>query len=490
MPRLTRPAAAALALCLVPMLLGPGTSHARPESTARVGLDRQQTIDSFYDRWLRNNQVPVGWTGNAATCTPGATSAASEAATIDQINFYRELVGSPPAALDQTHAAMPQRAALMMHANGALEHHPPPSWHCYQEPFSHNLLSGQPAASGITSYIHDWGPHNFPVGHRRALLNPLNTAFAVGSTDAFNAVLIAARAAGGTTTSGWVAWPPAGLVASPLVSTRWSFDTTRTDLDLTDAVATVSGPSGLSVPTVVDRSARGIVFEVPGDLQPPVGADASYHVTISGMTSAGVPAPDHTYTVTLVRPDRSVVPGAAPTVAGTARVGDTLTATPGTWATVGARSADGRWYRDGTRIAYSFGTSYDPSRKDIGHQIHYAEVGQADHYLPTAVSSTSVTIIEAEAPGTTATKTLDLLRRPRVRGTVKVGRTLTAVPGRWRPSATSTFTWVRNGRLVAKGKRLRLTKAYAGTKIVLRVTGKRAGYRPTVIKVRVGRVRR
>ncbi len=491
MTRLTRPAAAAIALCLVPMLLGTGTAQARPELTVRVGLDRQATIDSFYDRWLRNNHVPVGWTGNADACDPGTTSAASEAATIDQINFYRELVGSPPAALDQTHAAMPQRAALMMHANGVLEHQPPPTWRCYQEPFTHNLLAGRPAAWGIDSYMHDWGPNNLAVGHRRVLINPLNTAYATGSTDTMNSVLITARSTEGTTTSGWVAWPPAGLVASPLVSTRWSFDTTRPDLDLTNAVATVSGPAGLIVPAVVNRSRRGIVFEVPGNLQPPVGVDASYQVTISGMVSTGALIADHAYTVTLVRPDRSVVPGAAPTVAGTARVGDTLTATPGTWATPSTRSTDGQWYRDGKRIPYSFGTSYDPSNKDIGHQIHYAEVGEADYYLPTAMSSAQVTIKDAgAAPVTTGTKKLTLVRRPKVRGTAKVGSTLVAVPGRWRPTAKSTFKWVRNGKVVSKGKRLRLTRAYAGKKVVLRVTGKRAGYRPAVVSVKVGLVRR
>lgn len=497
MDRLTRSAAAAVALCLVPTLLGPGTAAAQrpPEAVARVTLDRQATIDSFYDRWLRNNLVPVGWTGNAETCDPGTTSAAAEAATLDQINYYRELVGSPPAVVDQSLSYMPQRAALIMHANGQLNHFPPSTWRCYQEPFTHNLLTTQAAGWGIDSYIHDWGAQNLAVGHRRALLDPRVSAYAVGSTSDYNAVLIAARTAEGSTTSGWVAWPPAGMVASPLVSFRWSLDATRADLDLTNAVATVTGPAGQFTPTVVHRTLRGIVFEIPGEIQPPFGVDASYHITVSGITSEGVAAPDHSYVVTLVRPNRPVVAATAPTVSGTARVRSTLTATPATWATPGTYTDHGDWFRDGKKIASSFGTTYRLTNIDLGHQIHYAETGSSNYglYQPTTIASAPVLVSETEvAPPNPppAVAELQLVRRPKVRGTALVGMVLTAVPGKWRPAARSKFRWVRNGKVVEKGKKLRLTRAYAGKKLVLKVTGNRAGYRSAVVKVKVGRVRR
>ena len=216
---LTRPAGAALALCLCPSLLTTVQADARadraPALSTRMDGSRQETIDTFYDRWLRNVQVPVSWSGNVESCTPGTLGAASEAATIDQINFYRELVGSPPSVVDQAYAAMPQRAALMMHANGDLDHYPPPTWRCYAEPFDHNLLSTSPAALGIVSYMNDFGPQNVSVGHRRALLDPWVRSFAVGSTNAYNAILITGHNTEGSTSTGWVAWPPAGLLASP-----------------------------------------------------------------------------------------------------------------------------------------------------------------------------------------------------------------------------------------------------------------------------------
>src|SRR5688500_5419181 len=99
MKYLKRPTTVAVTLvCLASMVLVTRSAEAQPQAgTQRIASDRQAVIDTFYDRWLRNARVPVGWTGNVDTCTPGTTSVEAEAATIDQINFYRELVGSPPA---------------------------------------------------------------------------------------------------------------------------------------------------------------------------------------------------------------------------------------------------------------------------------------------------------------------------------------------------------------------------------------------------------
>ena len=116
-------------------------------------------------------------------------------------------------------------------------------------------------------------------------------------------------------------------------------------------------------------------------------------------------------------------------------------------------------------------------------------MGEANYYLPTTVSSAPV-VVSAAPDDTTGARTLVLVRKPRVRGTARVGNVLTAIAGRWRPDARSSHQWLRGGKVVAKGERLRLTKSYAGKKVALRVTAKRAGYAPSVVKVKVGRVRR
>lgn len=492
MNTLKRPTTVVVTLvCLASMVLVTRTAEARlPDGTQRIAADRQTVIDTFYDRWLRNAQVPVGWTGNVDTCTPGTTSAEAEAATIDQINFYRELVGSPPAVVDRANAAMPQRMALIMQANGALAHYPPPTWRCYQEPFTHNLVANLPAGRAIASYIQDLGPQNFAVLHRRALLDPRVGSYAFGSTDQYNAVLVGPSANVYTPLSDWVAWPPAGLIASPLVPYRWSFDTTRLDLDLSSASASVIGPNGPLPVTVLARSLRGIVFEVTlGPMAEP-GVDLSYTATISGITKDGVAFPDHTYVVTEVRPDRSVAPGTPPTIAGTPQVGSTLTATRGTWNTPGTTSY-GRWFRDGGPIyAAGSSTQYTLVKVDRGRTITFREVGENSYYLSTTMTSNAVSVSNV-IPPPPAPAELTLVRRPRVRGILRLGRVLTALAGRWQPEATTTrFKWLRGGDVVGKGKRLRLTSAFLGKKVVLRVTARRSGYQSEVITVRTRRVRR
>lgn len=489
---LTRPVGAVLTLCLCPSLLTTVQAEARaervPALSTRMDDSRQATIDTFYDRWLRNNLEPVSWTGSTDTCTPGATSAAAEAATIDQINFYRELVGSPPATVDQVSALAPQRAALMMHANGDLDHYPPPTWRCYAEPFDHNLLSSSPAAQAIVSYMNDFGPQNISVGHRRALIDPWVRSYAVGSTDRFNAILITGHNTEESTSTGWVAWPPAGLLASPLAPSRWSIDTLRPELNLSNASATVKGPAGAFTPAVLHRSSRGIVFEVVPDFAPPVGVDAMYEVTISGITQDGAAAPDHTYVTTLVRPDRPVVAAAAPALSGTPRVGSTLVASPTTWLTPGTRARGNGWYRDDVRIPSTSGQlEYRLSEKDLGHRVRYTEIGEAQYYLPSIVSSAAVVAEEGETP---APRTLKLIRKPRVRGEARVGQVLRVRAGTWQPHASSAYRWVRGGKVVARTTRLRLTKAYGGKKVVLRVLATRPGYETAVLRITVGRVRR
>ena len=55
--------------------------------------DRRQVIDTFYDVWLRNQQVPLGWTGSRNPCRAGSIAAPAQAATLSQVNYFRTLAG-------------------------------------------------------------------------------------------------------------------------------------------------------------------------------------------------------------------------------------------------------------------------------------------------------------------------------------------------------------------------------------------------------------
>lgn len=70
---------------------------------------------------------------------------------------------------------------------------------------------------------------------------------------------------------------------------------------------------------------------------------------------------------------------------------------------------------------------------------------------------------------------------PKISGTAKVGRKLTAKPGTWKPSGVAvSYQWYRNGQPItgAVGRSYELAGADKGTKITVRTTGAKSGYTP------------
>jgi hypothetical protein len=68
---------------------------------------------------------------------------------------------------------------------------------------------------------------------------------------------------------------------------------------------------------------------------------------------------------------------------------------------------------------------------------------------------------------------------PKISGTRRVGKTLKAHPGTWRPAHVKfSYQWLRSGKPIAKATKSshRLTKADRGHRIRVRVTGRLAGY--------------
>lgn len=67
---------------------------------------------------------------------------------------------------------------------------------------------------------------------------------------------------------------------------------------------------------------------------------------------------------------------------------------------------------------------------------------------------------------------------PTISGTPVVGQTLRALPGAWTAGAALSYQWYANGKAIAKAtaSSLALTTAHAGTRITVRVTGKKAAF--------------
>ncbi|MDY0040810.1 MAG: CAP domain-containing protein [Desulforhabdus sp.] len=142
---------------------------------------------NFYLTYYANAAQPaINWTGNVSTCNAGDTAAAFKDAVALRINYFRAMAGVPAnITLSTAYNTVAQKAALMMSANGTLNHYPPSTWACYSaagyDGASHSNLSlGSYGWGAISGYMEDSGAYNSAVGHRRWLLYPQSQSMGTG----------------------------------------------------------------------------------------------------------------------------------------------------------------------------------------------------------------------------------------------------------------------------------------------------------------------
>ena len=157
-----------------------------------------------------------------------------------------------------------------------------------------------------------------------------------------------------------------------------------------------------------------------------------------------------------------------PTVAGTAKVGQRLTAVPGSWDTGVALSY--QWLRDGTAISGATTTSYLLTPSDLNKSVTVRVTGRKAGYTDKAVTNESVAFVEAG--------TLLLTPTPTIGGTVNVGQVLTARSGTWDSGASFSYQWSRDGTVIAGaiGASYKLTVADYATRISVAVTAAKVGF--------------
>jgi hypothetical protein len=237
-------------------------------------------------------------------------------------------------------------------------------------------------------------------------------------------------AVGGTLTSNAPAWTPAATLAY-----QW----------LLDGVA-INGATGTSYSPVAGDAGRVVEVRVTG--------------TASGY---------RTRSVTSVR--QTVAKGAG-LIARAALAPPKLAATPIVGRAVGVALAQGtptdgvsyQWLLDGAAIRRAKSSSYTPAPADVGKQLQV----QVTSPVASAIS---------EAKVVQAAKFRDTWR-PGIRGRARVGRTLSAVTGRWSPKPTFDYQWLLDGNPIkgATHSTHILTPAQVDKRITLRISAKRAGY--------------
>jgi len=181
----------------------------------------------------------------------------------------------------------------------------------------------------------------------------------------------------------------------------------------------------------------------------------------------------------------TIAPGtlvaATPAVSGTAKVGVRLTAKSGTWP-AGTKLAY-QWYSSGAAIKGATATTFTPVAAQKGHALTVRVTGSKAGYTTVTKSSAAT---KAVAAGTLTVAT------PKVAGTAKVGKKLTAKAGAWTSGTTLRYQWYAGGKAIkgAMKSSLTLKAAQRGKTLTVKVTGSKAGY-TTVAKAskKTGKVR-
>ena len=153
--------------------------------------------------------------------------------------------------------------------------------------------------------------------------------------------------------------------------------------------------------------------------------------------------------------------------------GATLTADPGPgWAPAPDRYSY-QWKRNGSVIPGATYANYSVHAEDVGSRISAVVSGVKTGFSAAPQESGTVSILGATMPGAT----------PMVSGTPQVGKQLTGTITDWDPSgSTLTFQWYAGDTLIQQGSAFLVVPASAvGEEIVLKVTGRRAGYTPKTV---------
>lgn len=188
----------------------------------------------------------------------------------------------------------------------------------------------------------------------------------------------------------------------------------------------------------------------------------------SFQTAAGRPANGAADANTWAALFMTLDPAPTPKITGTAKVGQTLTAVPGTWGP-GSVSLAYQWYRGNDAIKDATKSTYKVQTEDAGKTLKVAVTGTRTGYV--AVTKTSAATSSVPKLVTTAT--------PKITGEAVVGKTLTADAGEWGPAkVTLGYQWYRGSGAIkgATKKTYQLQAADAGTAIKVKVTGSLTGY--------------
>jgi hypothetical protein len=170
-----------------------------------------------------------------------------------------------------------------------------------------------------------------------------------------------------------------------------------------------------------------------------------------------------------------VSPSGDVTVAGAKKIGTLLSLTGPTWDPADATS-NYQWLRDEAPIAAATQATYRLAPPDLGHAISVKVTGHRDGFVDNTITSDPVTPVLGDA--------IQFLTKPRVSGTPRVVKLLTADPGVWGGGTDDGaapvfgYQWQRDGMAIAGAvaQTYQVQRADAGRRLTVKVTATRPAY--------------
>jgi hypothetical protein len=207
----------------------------------------------------------------------------------------------------------------------------------------------------------------------------------------------------------------------------------------------IGGATGTSYSPVASDAGQILEVQVTGTA---TGYQTASVTSVPQTVAAGVGSP----ATALAVPELSATPAVGVTVRA-----DVARTTPTTGLSY-------QWLLDGSAIKGATTGSYTPVPADADGQLQVKLAAPGRSVLSKALTVKAASFNAASRPG--------------FRGTPQVGKTLTAITGRWSPSPTFDYQWLLDGEPIRGETHSTLVVApgYAGKSVSLRVTATRTGY--------------
>lgn len=199
---------------------------------------------------------------------------------------------NPKIALNEESNRLAQEAALVMAAAGDLSHEPDSSWPCYSQAAydgasQSNLFLGLFGVPSIDGYIEDPGEDNYPVGHRRWILDPTLSSIGTGDTRNSNALFLTSSETEEQVVTreenGYVMWPPRGYVPRSQIYERWSISHQSADFSRAVVTVTQNGRTKILNNPHSDSEGYGSMNSLVFNWPHPAKGSGSINVTVKNI---------------------------------------------------------------------------------------------------------------------------------------------------------------------------------------------------------------